>query len=59
MVNNLRMKKNKKMLQEKIDLLQSELNQSLLCKSGNVAEINLGEHQRKLNELRLELSKLK
>lgn len=50
--------KKKEKLQERIDFLQSELNQSLTKKSGKIAEINVGEYQRKITELRLELSKM-
>jgi len=50
--------KKKRKLQERIDFLQSELTQSLTKKSGKTAEINVGECQRKITELRLELSKM-
>ena len=50
--------KKKKKLQERIDFLQSQLTMSLTKKSGNIAEINVGEYQRKILELRLELSKM-
>ncbi len=53
-----KLEKKKKKMKERIDLLQAELNQSLTKKSGNTAEINIGEYQRKINELRLELSKM-
>lgn len=50
--------KKKKKLQERIDFLQAELTTSLTKKSGKLVEINVGEFQRKINELRLELSKM-
>lgn len=50
--------KKKRKLQERIDSLQSDLTMSLTKKSGNIAEINVGEYQRKISELRLELSKM-
>lgn len=50
--------KKKRKLQERIDFLQSELTASLTKKSGKTAEINVGEYQRKITELRLELSKM-
>jgi len=53
-----KIEKKRKRLKERIDTLQSELNQSLTKKSGNTAEINIGEYQRKILELRVELSKM-
>lgn len=53
-----KLEKKKKKLQERIDLLQSELNQSLTKKSGKTAEINVGEFQRKITQLRVELNNL-
>jgi hypothetical protein len=54
-------KVNKKIvnLEERINYLQSELNQSLTKKSGRTAEINVSEYQRKILELRTELLELK
>lgn len=46
-------------IMERINLLEGELVQSLTKKSSTTNEINVGEHQRKINELRIELSKLK
>jgi len=51
--------KKRKKLQERIDFLQSELTTSLTKKSGKIAELNVGEYQRKITELRLELINLK
>jgi sugar-specific transcriptional regulator TrmB len=50
--------KKRKRLQERIDHLQSELNSSLTKKSSNTVEINVGEQQRKILELRKELANL-
>jgi len=53
-----KLEKKKQKLQERIDFLQSELNQSLTKKSGKTPEINVSEYQRKILELRLELTLL-
>lgn len=53
-----KIEKKRKKLQERIDFLQAELTQSLTKKSGNTAEINVGEYQRKITELRVQLSKM-
>ena len=50
--------KKRKRLQERIDYLQSELSLSLTKKSSNTIEINVGERQRKILELRKELENL-
>jgi len=50
--------KKKRKLQERIDFLQSELTESLTKKSGKTAEINVGEYQRKITELRQQLALL-
>ena len=50
--------KKRKRLQERIDYLQSELNLSLTKKSSNTIEINVGEQQRKILELRKKLANL-
>ena len=50
--------KKKRKMQDRIDILQAELVMSLTKKSGKTCEINVGESQRKINELRLELSKM-
>jgi hypothetical protein len=42
-------------MQERIDKLQNELTTALTKKSGNIAEINVSEYQRKILELRKEL----
>lgn len=51
--------KKRKKLQERIDTLQSELNSALTKKTSNIAELNVGEYQRKILELRKELAELK
>lgn len=51
--------KKRQKLQERIDYLQCELNKSLTKKSSNIVEINIGEQQRKILELRKELANLK
>jgi hypothetical protein len=48
-----------KKLQERIEFLQDELTMSLTKKTSSTAEISVGGHQRKIQELRVELSKLK
>jgi sugar-specific transcriptional regulator TrmB len=53
-----KLEKKKEKLQERIDFLQSELNQSLTKKSGKTPEINVSEYQRKILELRVELINL-
>ncbi len=50
--------KKKNRLQERINSLQTELTMSLTKKTGNIAEINVGEYQRRILELRIELSKM-
>lgn len=50
--------KKKRKLEERINALQSQLTMSLTKKSGNIAEINVGEYQRRILELRIELSKM-
>lgn len=50
--------KKKKKLQERIDILQEELTMALTKKSSTTAEINIGEFQRRIHELRKELSEM-
>ncbi len=50
--------KKKKKLQERIDFLQTEMNMALTKKTSNTAEINLGEFQRRILEMRKELADL-
>jgi len=53
-----KVEKKKKKLQERIDYLQDELRMSLTKKSSATAEINVPSHQRKIQELRVELKNL-
>lgn len=50
--------KKKRKLEERINLLQSQLTMALTKKSGHIAEINVGQYQRRILELRIELSKM-
>lgn len=50
--------KKKKKLQERIDILQEELTMALTKKSSTTAEINVGEFQRRIIELRKQLSEM-
>lgn len=47
-----------KKLQERIDFLQNELTLSLTKKTSSTAEISVGDYQRKIQDLKLELIKL-
>lgn len=53
-----KIEKKKKKLQERIDFLQNELRLSLTKKTSDTKEINVGEYQRKIQNLNTELSKL-
>lgn len=53
-----KLEKKRKKLQDRIDYLQDELTQSLTKKTSSTAEINVGEQQRKILELRKELKDL-
>lgn len=48
--------KKRRKLQERINILQEELNLSLTKKSSSTVEINFGEGQRRILELRKELA---
>lgn len=50
-----KIEKKKRKMQERIDKLQNDLTTALTKKSGNIAEINIAETQRKILELRKEL----
>ncbi len=54
-----KVEKKRKKMQERIDKLQNDLTTALTKKSGSLAEINVGETQRKILELRKELKNLK
>ena len=51
--------KKRKKLQEKIQEMESELRLSLTKKDSNTKEINVPTYQRRIQELKLELSNLK
>jgi len=51
--------KKKEKLKERIKFLEDELLESLTKKTSSTKEINVAEQQRKINELRTELIKLK
>jgi archaellum component FlaC len=51
--------KKKERLNERIKFLEDQLVDHLTRKTSNVREINVAEQQRKINELRTELMKLK
>ena len=53
-----KIEKKKRKMQERIDKLQNELTTALTKKSGNIAEINVAETQRKIIELRKELKNM-
>lgn len=50
--------KKKSKLIERIKFLEDELTSSLTKKTSNTKEISVGGHQRKIADLRVELSKL-
>ena len=54
-----KIEKKKQKLQERINELESDLTKSLTQKTSSTAEINVGEQQRKINELKLQLKNLK
>jgi len=51
--------KKRKKLQERIQEMESELRMALTKKDSNTREINVPTYQRRIQEMRLELSKLK
>lgn len=53
-----KIEKKRKKLQDRIDFLQNELTMSLTKKTSATAEINVGEQQRKIKQLREQLHKL-
>ena len=53
-----KLEKKRKKLQDRIDYLQNELTQSLTKKTSSTAEINVGEQQRKIQQLKEQLQKL-
>ena len=51
--------KKKEKISERIKFLEKELIDSLTKKDSNTREISVGGHQRKIEDLKIELSKLK
>lgn len=51
--------KKKQKLMDRINQMESELRQSLTKKDSNTKEIDVHSYQRRIQELRLELSKIK
>ena len=51
--------KKKKRLQERITFLEDEMRKNLIQKTSNTKEINIGEYQTKIKDLRIELTNLK
>ena len=51
--------KKRKKLQERIDFLENEMRTELTKKTSNTKEINVSSYQRKIQELKLELTNLK
>lgn len=54
-----KLEKKKTRLKERIKSLEDELLLSLTKKDSNTAEINVGSHQRKIQEARTQLQSLK
>ena len=54
-----KLEKKKLKLQERIDFLQNEMVSALTKKTSDTKEISVGEYQRKILELKKELSLLK
>jgi hypothetical protein len=50
--------KKKKKLEERINFLENELLEALTKKTSNSKEINVGEYQRKIFDLKTELTKI-
>ena len=53
-----KLEKKRKKLQDRIDYLQNELTQSLTKKTSSTTEINVGEQQRKIQQLKEQLQNL-
>tara|TARA_R110000796_G_scaffold203180_1_gene319507 strand:- start:543 stop:710 length:168 start_codon:yes stop_codon:yes gene_type:complete len=53
-----KVEKKRKKLQDRIKFLQDELTMSLTKKTSTTAEINVGEQQRKIQQLREQIQKL-
>jgi hypothetical protein len=50
--------KKRRKLEERINILQEEMNLALTKKSSSTAEINVGEFQRRILELRKQLNEM-
>jgi hypothetical protein len=57
-MSNKKAEKKKGKLLDRIEQLETELRDSLTKKSSSTAEINVGEYQRKIRDLKVEYSKL-
>ncbi|MDG1949843.1 MAG: hypothetical protein P8J32_03425 [bacterium] len=57
-MSNKKAEKKKRKLLDRIEQLETELKDSLTKKSSSTAEINVGEYQRKIRDLKVEYSKL-
>ena len=53
-----KIEKKRRKLQERIDILQEEMNLALTKKSSNTAEISIAEFQRRILDLREKLKNL-
>lgn len=53
-----KVEKKRKKLQERIDFLETEMRVNLTKKTSNTKEIDVPSYQRKIQDLRVELSKL-
>ena len=54
-----KLEKKKQKIKERIEVLENELRMSLTKKTSDVKEIDVAGHQRKISDLRKELSNLK
>lgn len=54
-----KIEKKRKKLQERIDFLENEMRTELTKKTSNTKEINVPSYQRKIQDLRVELTNLK
>lgn len=54
-----KVEKKRKKLQERIDFLETEMRTELTKKTSNTKEINVPSYQRKIQDLKVELSNLK
>ena len=54
-----KVEKKRKKIQERIDFLETEMRTELTKKTSNTKEINVPSYQRKIQDLKVELSNLK